>query len=143
MDFEELLVRFNEMSHRSIQKFKRQAIGRGPNADVTIAQLYYVEAIFRLKRPSLNELARELRVSKASASTGVHKLIRKGLARAEQSPRDRRVYYISLTADGRRLIEAEKNSFKEFSERVRGTLNEREIRVLGRILEKITRTGLE
>jgi MarR family transcriptional regulator for hemolysin len=143
MDFEELLVRFNEMSHRSIQKFKRQAIGRGPNADVTIAQLYYIEAIFRLKRPSLNELARELRISKASASTGVHKLMGKGLAKAEQSPQDRRVYFISLTADGRRLIDAEKNSFREFSQLVRRTLTEREIRVLGAILEKVTKTGME
>ncbi len=142
MEFEELLVRFNEMMHRSIQKFKRQAIGRGPNSDVTIAQLYYIEAIFRLKRPSLNELAKELRISKASASTGVHKLIHKGLAKAEQSLDDRRVYYISLTAGGRRLIDAEKNSFRELSEGIRKTLTENEIRVLGGIFAKITKTGI-
>ncbi len=129
------------MMHRSIQTFKREAIGKSTHSDVTVAQLYYVEAIFRRGRPSLGELAKELRISKASVSTGVHKLIHKGLAKAEQSREDRRVYYISLTANGRRLIEAEKNAFREFSDGIRKALTDKEIRALGEILAKVADLG--
>jgi DNA-binding MarR family transcriptional regulator len=84
MAFEDLLVQINERMHRSMQSFKREAIGRSEHTDVTIAQLYYVEALFRLKRPTLSELSTELGLSKASASVAIHKLIHKGLVMAEQ-----------------------------------------------------------
>lgn len=137
MEFEKLLVQINEMMHRSMQKFKQEAIGKSAHSDVTIAQIYYVEALFRLERPSLSKLAEELRVSKASASVAVHKLIHKGLARAERSREDKRVYYISLTANGKKLIEAETRALRGFSEGIRKALTESEIRQLETIYAKI------
>jgi DNA-binding MarR family transcriptional regulator len=135
--FEDLLVQINERMHRSMQSFKRAAIGRSEHTDVTIAQLYYVEALFRLKRPTLSELSVELGLSKASVSVAMHKLIHKGLVKAEQSGDDLRVYYLSLTAQGKKLIEAEKKALQDFSQGVRKALTDKEIQTLEEAFTKI------
>jgi DNA-binding MarR family transcriptional regulator len=141
MAFEDLLVQINERMHRSMQSFKREAIGRSEHTDVTIAQLYYVEALFRLRRPTLSELSTELGISKASVSVTVHKLIHKGLVKAEQSPEDLRVFYLSLTPQGKKLIEAEKKALQDFSNSIRRTLTEKEIHTLEEVFAKILNMG--
>jgi DNA-binding MarR family transcriptional regulator len=137
MAFEDLLVQINERMHRSMQSFKQEAIGRSAHADVTIAQLYYVEALFRLKRPTLSGLSAELRFTKASVSVTIHKLMHKGLVLAERSREDLRVIYLSLTPQGKKLIEAEKNAFQDFSDGIRKALTEKEIRLLEEVFTKI------
>ena len=143
MEFEALLLQINELMHRSMQRFKQEAIGKNPRSDMTIAQLSYVEALFRLKRPTLSELAKELRLSMASSSTGIHKLIHKGMVTAERSREDQRVIYLSLTANGRKLIEAETRAFRQFSDGIRKTLTAKEIQLLEGLFEKIVKTGLQ
>ncbi len=141
MGVENLLVRLNETMHRSIEGFKREAIGSGPHAEVTIAQLAYVEAVFRLKRPTLTGLAEELGVTKASASAGVHKLIHKGFLQAERAKDDRRVYYISLTQKGRKIIEAETAALGSLAAGIRAALTQKEIEALEGMLEKIAKAA--
>ena len=143
MEFEDLLIHINEMMHSSIQRFKQEAIGRGPQADLTISQLLYVETIFRLGKPSVTELAQALGISKASASAGAHKLIWKGLVKAKRSGDDHRVYYLGLTDKGEKVIEAEKHAVKDFSTRIRQSLNDREVRMLEEIFTKIVNTGTQ
>jgi MarR family transcriptional regulator, transcriptional regulator for hemolysin len=139
--FEDLLIRIDETMHRSIEKFKREALGKSRHSDVTIAQLAYIEAVFRLGRPTLTALAEALEVTKASASSGVHKLIRKELMKAEISDEDGRVIHISLTSNGRKVIEAEENAFREFAEGIRKALTKAEADTLRQLLVKVAAAG--
>jgi DNA-binding MarR family transcriptional regulator len=137
MRFEDILVRIDEIMHRSIEAFKAEALGRSSHSDVTISQLAYIEAVSRLERPTLTALADELGVTKASASTCVHKLIRKGLMMAELSDDDGRVIYISLTEGGRSIIDAEAAAYRGLVARVRRALTKEEAENLRLLLEKI------
>ena len=54
---------------------------------------------------SVNTLAGALGLSLPSASRAVDALVRKGLVLRSEDPEDRRVRRLSLTSDGRRLVE--------------------------------------
>lgn len=137
MEFIQLLIRINEIVHASMRRFKEEIIGRGDYPEVTVNQLIYLEAIFQMESPTVSDLADHLKVSKASASVGIGKLIKSGLAEKTTSPEDRRIHHISLSGEGKRLIEAEVKALSEFSERVRSALTEDEAKVLIEIFKKI------
>jgi len=137
MEFIKLLVQINEIFHRSMKQYKEEIIGKGDYSDVTINQLIYLEAIFQMDNPTVSDLADHLEVSKASASIGVRKLIKSGLAYKTQSLNDHRINYISLSEDGTRLIEAEVRALSDFSEKVKSALSEEEITHLIEIFKKI------
>lgn len=137
MKFEELFIQINEILHRSIQKFKEEIIGSGPYSDLTLSQLFYLEAIHALGSPTLGELAKRLKISNASASVGVQKLIKKGLLSKLQSSEDRRVCNIKLSPEAKKLMKAEERAFADFIANIKGALSEKEIRTVEEIFQKI------
>ncbi len=137
MRFEELFIQINEILHRSIQKFKEEIIGSGPYSDLTLSQLFYLEAVHSLGNPTLGELSKRLKISNASASVGVQKLLKKGLLRKVQSSEDRRVFYVSLAPKAKKLMDAEARAFTDFIANIKGALSEKEIRTVEEIFLKI------
>jgi DNA-binding MarR family transcriptional regulator len=47
------------------------------------------------------------------------------------------VYYLSLTPQGKKLIEAEKKAFQDFSQGIRKALTDKEIHTLEEVFTKI------
>lgn len=137
MEFIQLLIQINEIFHSSMKQYKEEIIGKGDYSDVTINQLIYLEAIFQLDSPTVSELADHLKVSKASASIGIQKLIKSGLAEKTRSPDDHRIHHIALSDNGTKLIQAEVRALSDFSERVKGALSDDEVKVLIEIFNKI------
>ncbi|MBN1533759.1 MAG: MarR family transcriptional regulator [Spirochaetes bacterium] len=137
MRFEELFIRINEILHASIQRYKEGIIGSGSYSDLTLSQLFYIEAIHSLGNPSLGELAARLKVSSASASVGVRKLLQKGMIVKVRSSEDRRVYHIGLSRLGKKLMEAEARAFSDFIANIRRALSDSEIDAVERIFRKI------
>jgi len=72
---------------------------------VTPAQLAVLEALLHLGPLSAGELGRALLRSNPNISLVVDNLERDELVRRERGEEDRRVVHISLTAQGRRLIQ--------------------------------------
>lgn len=137
VEFEKLFIQITEIFHQSIKQYKEKLLGTSRFSDVTLSHLFYLEAIYHLENPTLTELADHLNVSKASATAGVQKLIKKGLARKVQSSADQRVYHVSLSRDGMKLIEAEIHAFADFAENIKSSLTESEIRQLTNIFQQI------
>lgn len=137
MQFEELLIQINEIFHKAITQYKEEMVGKSEFSDITVSQLFYLEAIYHLDNPTLSELADHLKVSKASATAAVQKLIRKGLAGKVQSSIDQRVYHVHLSGAGERLIEAEMRALAEFAQTIKSPLTDSEIKQLTKIFQKI------
>jgi DNA-binding MarR family transcriptional regulator len=137
MQFDELFIQINEILHQSIQKYKEEIIGSGTYSDITLSQLFYIEAIHTLGDSSVSELAKRLKISNASASVGVQKLLKKGLVAKVRSGNDKRVYNISLTQTGNKLIEAELKAFSDFIANIKNTLSDTEIMTVEAIFRKI------
>ncbi len=104
---------------------------------VTPAQLGVLEALLHLGPLSAGELGRALLRSNPNVSLVVDNLERDELVRRERSERDRRVVRISLTAQGRRLIQ---KVFPGHARRVAdllGALGAEEQEQLGRLCKKL------
>jgi DNA-binding MarR family transcriptional regulator len=137
MEFVQLLIQITEIFHTYITRYKEEFIGNSDYSDVTVNQLIYLEAIFHLDDPTVSNLADHLKISRASASVGVAKLIRAGLAEKSRSAEDSRVHHVRLSPEGSTLIQAEVQAFSAFTEKIRGALTEDEIKTLVELFQKI------
>jgi len=104
---------------------------------VTPAQLGVLEALLHLGPLSAGQLGRALLRSNPNVSLLVDNLERDQLVKRERSDRDRRVVTVSLTAQGRRLIQ---RVFPAHAGRVAdlmSALNSDEQEQLGRLCKKL------
>jgi len=104
---------------------------------VTPAQLGVLEALLHLGPLSAGELGRALLRSNPNVSLLLDNLERDQLVKRERSERDRRVVTVSLTAQGRRLIQ---RVFPGHARRVAdlmSALNSDEQEQLGRLCKKL------
>lgn len=137
MQFESLILRINEILHKSIQKYKQEIVGNEVYPDISLSQLYYIEAVHNLGNPAISELAAYLNVSKASTSESVRKLISKGLFIKVQSSEDKRIFNVGLSDLGLKLMEAEANALSGFIQTLKSSLDENELHSLEMIFSKI------
>ncbi len=137
MEFENLLIQITGILHQSIQRYKEAVIRESRFSDITLSQIFYLEAIYHLGEPTFSELADHLQVSKASVTAGVQKLIQKGLAGKRQSSDDQRVFHLYLTGIGKDLIAAEMKAFSGFAENMKRVLSKSETDQLVKIFQKI------
>jgi MarR family transcriptional regulator, 2-MHQ and catechol-resistance regulon repressor len=72
---------------------------------LTLTQLGVLEAVLHKGRMTQRELGRKVLTSAGNMTDVVDKLERRGLVRRSRDPADRRVVFVDLTPQGRRLIE--------------------------------------
>ena len=106
-------------------------------SQLTISQFQYINAIHELKQPTITEIAHQLSIAKASVSTGINKLIDKGFVTKTQSEQDKRIFYVSLTEIGEKLINAKHKALKEYVEFINTTLSKEEKEHFEAILIKL------
>ena len=80
---------YQEVFERSQQKTDRD--------DLTTLEMFCVEAIQALGRPTVNEFSSFMRISSPNAAYKINRLMRKGYVEKVQSEDDRREFYLSVT----------------------------------------------
>ncbi len=66
MELERLLIQITEIFHKSIDTYKQKFIRESGFSDVSLNQLFYLEAIFQLGTPTLSGKLREVAISNFS-----------------------------------------------------------------------------
>ncbi len=66
-------------------------------ASLTTVEMFCMEVIYALKRPSIQEFALFIGLSSPNAAYKVQSLIKKGYIRKVQSERDKREFYLEVT----------------------------------------------
>lgn len=136
VNIEELLMRWIDTFDLSLKKYQTAEDLSGFSR-LTVSQLLYIEAINVLGEPAITAIAEKMKVSKASATIGVNKLIQMGYATKTQSNVDKRVFHASLTETGNRLVLAKYEAMRDYAGKVRKALSEEELRQFEASLEKI------
>jgi DNA-binding MarR family transcriptional regulator len=136
------ISQFLEKMDRYYQKSLKEYEFSEEYSDITSNIFLYLRKINFLDNPTISELAKAMEVSKPSASNMVSKMAEKGLLTTKTSPKDGRVCLLALTDKGKKVVEIETWADIKFFENIRGILDEEELKVLERILEKIA-AGLE
>lgn len=134
---EALLMEFVDTLDQSLKKLQREAGASSGFSKLTISQLQYIDAIHTLGEPTISELAAKLKITKASVTVGINKLVQSGYVNKNQSNLDRRVFRVRLTDSAQELVEAKVQALRSYDEFVRTALSAEEARQFETILSKI------
>lgn len=72
---------------------------------ISIAHWYYLRALAQSGELNQLELSRRIGIASTTAVPALDSLEKRGLVKRTRDPKDRRKYYVSLTGDGRDLVE--------------------------------------
>lgn len=134
---ENLLIEFINTYDLSLKKIQAE-VGDGYGiSKLTIHQFQYIDAISGLGEPTITEIADKLNITKASVTSGINKLVNLGYLIKTQSNQDRRVFHVSLTNAGGRLIKAKYQALKEYGEFIAAALTVEEASQFEGILSKL------
>jgi len=134
---EKLLLEFINTLDLSLKNFQEALDDESGFSRLTISQFQYINAIHELGRPAFSEIADKLRITKASVTAGINRLIDLGYVIKIRSSQDKRVFHVSLTATGRSLIAAKYKALNQYGEFVAAALTEEEARQFEHTLTKL------
>jgi DNA-binding MarR family transcriptional regulator len=126
-----------EKIDRSYQRILKEYEFSEEYSEISLNAYLYLKKINSLDNPTMTELAEAMEVSKPSASNMVSKMAEKGLVETRASSKDGRICLLSLTDKGKKVIEIENSADITFFKKVREILDDNELEILERILEKI------
>ncbi|WP_292469250.1 MarR family winged helix-turn-helix transcriptional regulator [Methanolobus sp.] len=106
-------------------------------SDITIKQMGYLKAIDECEEVTFSRLAEITRNSKPTITEMVNKFVKMECVYRERSTLDGRIFYIRLTEKGQTIARLERNSLLRLIERMTGSLDEKDMDTLVRILQKV------
>jgi DNA-binding MarR family transcriptional regulator len=134
---EKLLMEFIDTLDLSLKNFQEGLDDESGFSRLTISQFQYIDAIHELDQPTFSEVAGKLRITKASVTTGINRLIDLGYVIKTRSNQDKRVFHASLTATGKSLIKAKYKALNQYGEFIASALTEEEARHFKHTLTKL------
>ena len=93
-----LTMIFNEVAI-----IEESALKNSPFSDLTVHEMHTIEAIGLSGRRNTSDVARRLKVTLGTVSVAVNNLVNKGYVERSRDPKDRRIYLLKLTKNGRVL----------------------------------------
>ncbi len=91
-----------------------QKSGCGMDIPISLSEYNYIIAINELAQPTISSIAERLGISKPSVTTMVKKLIAAGLVERAEDALDRRRSILSLSEQGRGIIECDIQMYQSF-----------------------------
>lgn len=104
---------------------------------LTHSQFAVLEALYHLGPLCQRDIGRKILKSSGNMTTVIDNLEKRGLAVRRKDPNDRRFMTVSLTVEGRRLIQALFPRHAEIAEAVFSPLTDDELETLGSLLKKL------
>ena len=104
MDIDRFSQRMTELLPQLIRGSARQEHNSLTRGEITLPQLSAMECLARQGARPMNEIARELGISRPAATGLINRLIAQQLAKREHDTRDRRIVRVSVTPRGRRMV---------------------------------------
>lgn len=104
---------------------------------LTVSQFGVLEALFHMGRQSQRELGEKILKSGGNVTMVIDNLEKRGLVRRERDEEDRRLYRVTLTPSGRKLI---KSIFPRHAAKIAAQMNiltKDELQELGKLCRKL------
>jgi DNA-binding MarR family transcriptional regulator len=136
---EKTLIEFINTLDCSFKKLQAETIDTAEVSQLTISQFQYINAIHELENPTITEVAQKLAIAKASVSTGINKLIKKGYVTKTQSDYDKRIFHLALTEQSVQLIDTKHQALQQYSNFISAALSKEEAAQFTAILTKLVK----
>ena len=134
----------NEKLTETIEKFSRliailedKVMDQPEFKSITMRQFYYLDVIRTMEYPTITKITKLLNITKPTATIAINKLEDQGFLKKVQSKTDGRIFYIELTAKGKKINEAHDRSHATIVKRLIATLSDKDTKELTRILNQI------
>lgn len=104
---------------------------------VSIAHWYYLRVLAQRGELNQLELSKRVGIASTTAVPALDSMERRGLVKRTRDPKDRRKYYVSLTDDGKRLVD---KMMPEITRMISGSFDEvdpDEILIFWKVLHQI------
>jgi len=124
----------------SMRRFKEASQTSKELFNLSITQLHYLHAIKERNNVTITELAELFGVQKSTVTVTVNKLLQSGFIEKLTSKDDLRVVYVSLTDQGKEIIELEDTGYRQFAASILAMLNKEEQATFTYLLNKVTNT---
>jgi DNA-binding MarR family transcriptional regulator len=133
------LVEVMAILTRKLAQVQSISIEANGFSDLTLRQIYYLDAVHSLKNPTPTELAGALGISKPSVSIALDRLEETGYVRKVQSDEDRRSYHVHLTTKGQAFSQVHEQVHLRLVQEVLEPLDAGERRQLSDLMEIVVR----
>ena len=104
---------------------------------LSATEVYCLEIIDNLGRPTMNEFASFIGISSPNATYKVNSLIKKGYVNKIQSETDKREFFLEVTEKYYKYYNINEKYLDKVEERLRGALSEEEFNMFNDTLKKI------
>ena len=142
MPFEDVLHETVLSIIRTATLLSQSGAGLFRQFDLTPAQFNVLLALkYKNRDLTQSALSKRLVVTRASITSVLDKLEGKGLVCRERVPKNRRIYYVALTAAGRDMVEEVEPLYRERIHGLLAGLSQKECRAIIRSLERV-RAGI-
>lgn len=132
-NFTEVYTKFKLQFYQKIfQRFQAR------EKSLTAVETFAMEAIYALKRPTVNEFATFTRISAPNAAYKINNLIKKGYVRKVQSTIDKREFYLEVTDRFLTYYGISYNYMDLVMKRIRERFPQEEIRTFENMLKIIS-----
>jgi len=124
----------------SMRRYKENTQTSQELFNLSITQLHYLHAIKERNNVTITELAELFGVQKSTVTVTVNKLLQSGFIEKLTSQDDLRVIYVSLTEQGKKIIELEDTGYRQFAASILAMLDKEEQATFTYLLNKVTNT---
>lgn len=140
MDTELQIIRTMDSLAASMRQSMREFNKENGDAElfnITVTQLHYLHAIEQLAGPTYSQLAEKFGVQKPTVSEIISRLIKRQLVYKQTCRDDLRSSQLFLAEKGHRLLDLERQSYREFARKMTLTLTTDEKKTLTALLKKV------
>ncbi len=106
-------------------------------AGISLAQMHVLLHLYAAGPREVMEFVDMMQVSPAGASQMVERLAQQGLVQRQETPGDRRVRQVHLTAKGQQVVEASLAERRQWLEGLLVSVEEEEKDMVGRVLQTV------
>lgn len=121
---------------QSMREFNKEN-GDAALFNITVTQLHYLHAIEQLGGPTYSQLAEKFGVQKPTVSEIVNRMIKRQLVYKQPCSEDLRSSHLFLADQGRRLLELERQGYRQFARKMTTMLTVHEKELLTKLLKKV------
>lgn len=126
-------------AYHTLAELEEKKIQKNAHLNISLAQLHMMQAIGRYEdgTATISDLARDLSLSLPTVTVAVNKLEKKGYVVRNRSEEDKRVVFLSLSRQGRKIDDVHQYIHRKMSRELAKDFDAQEQELLLRGLEKM------
>lgn len=124
----------NYLWHKSTKKINALLINE---SDFNISDYYYLTAIYNMEHPNFGDVAEALNLTKPAVSALIKRLMRHKLIEKIQCQEDKRIFYLSITAKGKELLEGDHGFYSHLESLISSAINQDQLQNLDSLLDVV------